>query len=541
MLINYFSPVAPAATLLLGALILFGISPRRPVFRQPLIVFLAPVILGITAAILLTTRLTLGVDDSGAGLQVVSGWSFFAAQSGAALAVRLDLLSLLFIILITLILLAIVARRSILLWNGGQVHFPNTASQQSQTADWFVLAAGAALFFVAANGLTLSYALVIFDALLAFFWWKRHRLDYGIAGLFLAFFIVTGLILQSVQADFGQIIFYAALWLRLGMYPIWGWAYQQRQSQTDYFFYLLFSVPVGIYLFFRTSTPTVPTILSWLILFSMIVTGLWGALTTNRQRWLVGVTVVESLALLLFHPLEQQAATAWVVGLLLSIAALWHMPRLGQPNFSERAWLWPYLPAAGATLTLLGLPLTLAGAGRSLMYPALADSGNGAAALLVVVLSESLVLSGLVGFWREIWQTNDAPCWGYSVAGVVLMVPFLIPGLGTFIFTSVTGQALAPNFFALDWLTGWGALTLVIALAVGCFAPQIRNWLGTVVEAIMPEADFSLVKGLDWLENSLSRIGKIALRIEAWLEGQHYLGWALLVAIIGMIIFFLGT
>jgi len=537
MFINYFSPLAPAATLLLGALILFGISPRRSFFRRPAVVFLAPAIIGITGLVLLTTRLTLGLDNNGTGLQILSGWNFAAAQSAAALAARLDLLSLLFIILISLTLLALVLRRAFVFWYGNQVHLSETVSQQSQTADWLLLAAGAALFFVAANGLTLSYALVIFDVLLAVYWWKRHRLDFGLAGLFLTMVTVSGLVLQSVEARQGQTIFYGALWLRLGVYPWWGWSRLERHHQTDYFIYLLFSVPVGIYLFFRTGALAVPLGLFWLILFSMVAVGVWGALSGVRQRWLTAVIVVESLALLLV-PLGQPVATAWVLGVLLSVAALWHVPRLGRPNFSERAWLWPYLPAAGATLTLLALPLTMVAPGRSAMYPAVGASVSVAGTL---ALSEALVLSGLVGFWREIMQAKEEPSyWADSVAGVVVMVPFLIPGLGTFIFVSVTDQPPAA-FSGSNWLTGWGALVLALALPLGYFAPTIKVWLGTVAEAIMPEAEFSLFEQLKWLENGFSRTGKIALRIEAWLEGQHYLGWALLVAIIGAIIFFLGT
>ncbi len=540
MLVNYFSPLAPAVTLLLGALILFGISPRQFFYRRPLLVFLAPIIVGVGVLVLLTTRLTLGVDAGGIGLQILSGWDFFSAQSGATLAVRLDLLSLLFIIPISLILFAVILRRSVILWNGGDVSFSDVSTQQVQMAAWLILTVGAALLFVAANGLTLSYTLVIFDALTAFYWWNRRRIDFGLACLFLAFVTVTGLVLQSVGAVQGQTVFYGALWLRLGLYPLWGWRNNEGDSQTDYFIYLLFSVAAGIYLLFRTTAPAVPAALFWLILFTMVVAGIWGWLTATRQRWLISIIVVEGLALLLVHTLNPQIATAYMIGGLLSVTALWHIPGLGKPNFSERAWLWPYLPALGATVTLLGLPQTLVGPVRSAMYSALTGSAN-VALLLTIALSEALVLSGLVGFWREIWHEKDTPRLGYSVAGIVVMVPFLIPGLGTFIFASFTGAAFAPNFSASNWLTGWGALVMAMALPLGYFAPSIKTWLEPVVGAIIPVSTLSLDDGLLWLENKFSRLGKIVLRIEAWLEGQHYLGWALLVAIIGLIIFFLGT
>jgi hypothetical protein len=123
----------------------------------------------------------------------------------------------------------------------------------------------------------------------------------------------------------------------------------------------------------------------------------------------------------------------------------------------------------------------------------------------------------------------------------VIMVPFLIPGLAPYIFSTITKTELPTDGF--EGSAGVYLVMLVViagAGAVGYFRPQLmaRLHLSPPVEAEIKE----LVEVIwSWLERLFSGLGKFVLRIEVILQGQHYMGWALATALVGVVIILLSS
>jgi hypothetical protein len=248
---------------------------------------------------------------------------------------------------------------------------------------------------------------------------------------------------------------------------------------------------------------------------------------------LVGAALV-----LLVAPLDPAVVTAATVGLILSVVVLWITPRLGQPRLGEGAWSWPYLPAVAATLTLIGLPFSLGWLARTTIYEILLLTEN-RPLLYLVILAESLTLSGLVRYWLTLWQ-GDERSERRSMVGIIIMVPFLIPGLAPLILSTLTKTELPPaSFDQPAAVFGALAVTILAAIALGYFRPRLTTRLHLSPEGL---ADFA---GLGWLlpwwAALLNGIGKFVLRIRVILEGQHYMGWALFTALVGVLIILLGT
>lgn len=543
MLGAYFSPLAPAVVLLLSAFILPVVIPRLPAHRH-IQNFSAPVVVGLALLSLLGVRLTFGSDATGQGLELVSGWNFSTTQSVAALVVRADNLSLPFLIVALLVLLAVMLLRS--------APPVATAGQRNwlQIAGWLALGGSVCWLFVSANGLTLVYAVALFDALTSLYWLSRNQRNLAVARLFLAVLTGAGVVLSTLVAAAnampGAIILGLALWLRLGLYPLLEAPAHAHRRSDERLTYLGLSLAVGIYLTIRLVSDPLPAAIHWLTLMTMLLAGLmtWlsGVSTEanngRRDSLLVWLILTESLLILLAAPLQTGVAIAFAVGLILSLVALWVTPALGKPRFGERAWSWPYLPAAAATLNLVGLPLWLGWPVRVAIYRSLFDV-TGVLALLLIILAEALALSGLVRYWLILVRGSQASS-RHSAVGIVAMVPFLTPGLAPFILSALTGAELSLGSAAQS-SGAWVVVVLLVSAAVGLdyFRPAIIARFNLSVPLL------SHLLGLHWLfhwgEGVLNQVGKIVLRVRVMLEGQHYLGWAIFTALVGALIILLRT
>jgi len=102
-------------------------------------------------------------------------------------------------------------------------------------------------------------------------------------------------------------------------------------------------------LFIRTVGAPPAPFFFWLILATMLLGGWLGWLANRRTVMLGQLLSVVGLLLLFINPPAREIVLAAAVGFGLSVAALWLMPALGSAYVRESAWLWPYLPAAGAT------------------------------------------------------------------------------------------------------------------------------------------------------------------------------------------------
>lgn len=572
MLVSYFSPLAPAVVLLLSAFIL-SIIPGLPAhWRTHRLIryFSAPGLVGLAMLVLLGIRLTVGQDASGEGLELLSGWNFSTAASAAALTVRADELSLPFLILILLVLLVVTLAGAPLTVtiNGGR------------RGGWLALGAVACILFVSANGLTLSYAILAFDALTAFYWLKRGHSSLSVARLFLGVVTANALVLTSLAPAAGimsgMFLLGLVLWLRLGLYPfveanalvspVVGPGSPQMRDAVDergsepsgqhneyaHLTYLTLSLAVGIYLVIRVSGGPFAQVLRWLTAITMLLNGslTWlaetpaGAITEQRAPLLIRLVLTEVLLILLV-PLPKTVVVAYGLGLILSLAGLWVTPRLGQPRLTERAWAWPYLPALAATLTLIGLPFSLGWPARTGVYQTLLLSDN-LAVLVVVILAEILALSGLARYWTILWQGNEGGnerrlLKGVSsAAGIVALVPFLIPGLAPLMLSTITMAESSPLDFGQPTSVFIAlAVTIIGAAGLGYFGQQMIDRL-----KIPPEALTEFV-GLRWLlpwpEEALSWAGKLILRASVILEGQNYMGWALFAALVGALVILFRT
>ena len=214
-------------------------------------------------------------------------------------------------------------------------------------------------------------------------------------------------------------------------------------------------------------------------------------------------------------------------------------PPWGKPELAERGWPWPYLPAAGATLTLLGVPFSLSWPARASIYQSLFGSEQ-IIFIGLILLAEGLALSGLVQYWLLVWQGQDENG-VQAVAGTVIMVPFLIPVLAPFILSALTQTELpsvdlklsSPIFIASIIVAG-------LAIGGGYFKPQIMSRLKLSSESFTEFAGL-LTLAWRWGATSLDWLAKLSLRVEVLLQGQHYMGWALFTALVGVVVILLGT
>jgi uncharacterized protein (UPF0333 family) len=535
MLVSYFSPLAPAAVLLLGAFILpfvFFWLPERWQARRVLRAFGPPGVVLLVMVVLFGTRLTLGPDPTGEGLVLLSGWDFSTIESVGALTIRADALSLSFLILILLILLAITLVSTP--WPSSDA---GEEKQELTVSGWLVMGAAASLLFVSGNGLTISYAVFIFDLLTLFYWLGRGQIDLGVARLFLGILTATGLALATVDLTGGPFLLGLSLWLRLGLYPLFETTVLFDEDDYSTLVYLALSLTIGLYLMIRTVVMPLPDLILWLTVITMVGAGLWAWLTENRSLSLLRLGITAALLIVVAgFWLPEELAMAYSLGLLLSLVALWITPRLGKPDLKERAWLWPYFPALGATLTLLGVPFSLTWPVYPVVYQSLLALDQFFMVVLVI-FAQGAALSALVRYWLMLWQGVNHTG-RQAAAGVVIMVPFLVPGLAPLVLFGLTRTA-APTAALEQPLTVFAGIValIVIVFSLAFFRPQLMSRLEASPVTLTRGIGLSGVR----LQESASWISKVVLRTEVFLQGQHYVAWALFTALLGGLIILLGT
>ena len=551
MLLSYFSPLAPAAILLLSALVLLIGGPRLPQTwrNHPGIrYFGAPALVGLAGLSLLAIRLATDPDALTDELQILSGWNFVTSESAATLTVRADLLSLPFLIVVILVLLAVTL-----------LHFDPLASTTDdiygiKIVSWLIIGAGACFLFVAANGLTLIYAIMAFDTLTGFYWLSQKHPDLGVARLFLGILTSGAILLASLTLATAPtaafILLGIALWLRLGLYPFLEVAIHPHWRSDARLIYFGLTITVGLYLTIRTVGQPLPELIRWLIVLTALLGGLLAWLTSLRQNdevaesaqetrsalltWLI---LTEVLVILVAQPLSSGAMAAFAVGLILSLVALWVTPALGRPRLKEQAWSWPYLPAAAATLTLIGAPFSLGWVAKLSMYEAFL-AGNQPVMIGVVILAEALAFSGLVRYWFTLAGGDETNSW-WSTIGILAMVPFLTPGLGPFIFSALTQSNLSISQVELS--IGAVAITIIVPVIgslLGYFRREIIERLHIPTRMVVAIASLAWLPG--WGQILFKEAGKFGLRVRVILEGQHYMGWAIFTALVGALVILLS-
>jgi hypothetical protein len=543
MPVSYFS-LAPAVILLLSAFVLSFLISRLPDHwqnHQAIRYFLTPSLVGLVGLLFLGIFLTSSENVTSKKLDV-SAWNFSAEGTGASLAIQTDEAGFAFLILTSLILF-IVVLTSLPLAKGGN--------------QGWVLTLGASTYFLfisAGSSPTLAYTVLIFDLLSAFYWLTRKHSDLSIGRLFLGILTASALTLQKNPGVApGTFLLGLALWLRLGLYPFIEITVIERRASTtskqqnddNSLAYWSLSLAVGIYLAIRTTTGPLPEVVRWLVMITMLLNGLLAWLAQQRAATFIRLAFTLALPPLFIAPLSEDSITAYTMGLTLSLAALWVTPQLGRPQFPEISQSWPYLPAVAATFTLIGLPLSLSWLAWTVIYATLFSIEN-IIFTIITILALALALSGLVRYWLILWSEADsAPVKTHtsaqslaSAAAIVAAVPFLIPGLAPLILSVIMktewpainlGQSTAALIII--------AITVAGAIGLGHFRPQILNRVQVSPSTLAEWVQLGWL--LHWLDKMLNQVGKMVLRVNVILEGQHYIGWALFTALVGGLIIIL--
>jgi hypothetical protein len=403
------------------------------------------------------------------------------------------------------------------------------------------------LLLTSANPLTLAYTVLLVDSLLAYHWFVRQQPNLSIARLFLGIFTSGALALNAAglgggESSAGTILLGLALWLRLGLYPFFEITTAEKNPKNyNFLAYWSFSLVVGLYLAGQTQTTPLPAILRWLVVVVMLLHGLLSWLSppapAGRTTLFTRLVFTQALlSLLLFTP-SPEISTAFALGLTLSLVALWATPQLGRIEPGNISKAWPYLAGLLATITLLGLPFWLTWPVWATFFTSFAAD---ALKSIIVILALALAMSGLSRYWLNVWQGEQKPDQQPpylipTVAAIVAAVPFLIPGFAPFILTTLMQTGL-PVVNSSDTAL---ALVLIVvvaagAVALGYFRTQLITRLNISSAELIKIFDLRWL--LIWSEKLLSRLSKFVLRINVILEGQHYLGWALLTALVGSLI-----
>jgi hypothetical protein len=538
MLGSYLSPLAPAAVLLLSAFVLFGIIPHLPAPWRDwsgLKYVSAPVLVGIALGSLLFIDYDLHIGEQ--RLVVLSGWNFSSADSAALLTIRADSLSMSFLIVTLLAMLAVALL---------DIEFSDNAgsrSNQSGLVDWLMMSAAMCVLFVSANGLTIAYTIIVFDVVAALAWVRKRQLNLAVARLFLGILTATVSMLVTALADQSSVpvALFAGitLWLRLAIYPFVEMGLSRQWSSRDRLAYISLTTLVAMYLCARTVDQPLPIVIQWVTVITMLVASILSWLKVGfenlrtQQSSLLWLFLIEAQLVLLVAPLTTATTITFAVGFSLSFVALWVTPALGRPRFSETAWSWPYLPALFASLVLIGIPYSLGWPMRESIYQTFFGIDQIVFTGLLFI-AESLALSGLVRFWKIVWSGNEMNQ-RRSIIGIMAMVPFLTPVLGLFILYGVTQiEALLTTVISV------GTLVYILGLAGAAFGAEYHQFriLAPIDGSQLPIARYcgAVVVQIETVANGLS---KFVLRGQIVLEGQHYLAWAIFAALLGALIILL--
>ncbi len=510
----WFFPLAPTIVFLVGAFVV-AIAPRKNYTSLIISLF----ILGMLLSRVAFRR----IDSFSSPPQILSGWGV-----GGALTMRVDGLSMAFLFMPVLLLIA-------LFW----------ARQASDHSLLLILAGAASPVFVAANGLSFSYALVFFDVIGCLYWLKFQRPNLALARLFLAVLTTSVLILTGLAdtAGLGGTLLAFALWLRVALLPFVEISYlgEEQLSTGKMMIWLALSTAVGVYVAARFLAVPLPLFVMGLTVLMMVLNAwlAWLLDPKNMRPKLLSMILTQPSLALLIAPISDQLSITLGLVYTLGLGTLWLTPQIGRPNFLERHWPWIYAAPILATLSLIGFPATFGWLAADRVYTALLLA-NQLGVVAAVVLAEGIAFSVFYQYWA--WLLHEPAEKGAALhAALILAVPFLIPWVGGVTFSVVTGLDLSQ--------TGGGAtiarstwiivpLIWLLALGFGHSRRTILGWLKITPQAIKPLLD------LTWLwpyaGQGIDQLSRWVLRLRSILEGVHYLGWAFLIGLAGVLVVILS-
>ncbi len=423
---------------------------------------------------------------------------------------------------------------------------------------------------LAGNFRTLAYALLLFDATAAIFALSTghpRRADFGelsraVGGRLLLGVLSSAAVVALAQgtnyllAYPGELgaIFALTVWLRVGLYPLAEWDASDASPPPMRLGWTTANLTVGLYLIPAGAAP-------WLVWLAGATTLLHGALAwlePSQERALthLGYGLAGGILTMVAVAGAGPSVVAASMGTLAALVALALMPsQPGRIQWTRPQHLWAMLPPLLATTTLIGVPLTLGWGGRGALYQATWEAGA-LGVLALVVVAEGAALSVLYRYWERLLNRSDsnpvreeevrttasqgatsAPETGsgsghddglWPLLGATLAcIPFLIPVLGPLLTVGAPIPVVAGSSTLVTLLGLVGSLLWALFLGHGR-----RRLLDS-----LPVSHSGLANALrlGWLLRSLGygldTLGRVTLRVRAVIEGEHYLAWAILLAL----------
>jgi hypothetical protein len=575
MAIYRVTPLAPSYVLLLGGALILIVGPALTPRRRH----------GLAVAISALALLSLFFVGSGypADVQLVRfPWLAGASQEGMiewldqpALALRIPSFEpYLWILLLSLLAITLAERRAI-----------DRLSPLDQSM-LFAFTAVACGVVLAGNFRTLAFALLLFDATAALFALTTGHPRRAVGRLLLGVLSSAAVIglAQSIEhfaahpLELGA-LFALTVWLRLGLYPLVESEASDESPPPMRLGWTVVNLAVGLYLVSAGAAP-------WLVWLAGATTLLHGALTwleSNQERALahlgyglaggiltmaavvgVGPTSASLLILRSARAVEPSVVAASISTLAALVALELTPSPLGRTKLTRPKYLWALLPPLLATASLIGVPFTLGWEGRGALYQKTWEAGA-LGVLALVIVAEGAALSVLYRYWERLLADppaeaeNTIPAAGadrteeqvpatssqgatpspetnsgfqheggvwHMLGATLACIPFLIPVLGPRLVVGAPANFAGPSVLSAP-LGLVGSLLWALFLGYGRrrllgFLPFSRRGLTSVLR-------------LGWLSRSLGYAldtpGRIILRVRAVIEGEHYLAWAILLAL----------
>jgi hypothetical protein len=408
-----------------------------------------------------------------------------------------------------------------------------------------VLAASAFTTLSAGTFRTLAVTTALFDTLAALWWLFHRRSDRAVGRLALAVLTGAGILTLASGLDRDLIaapglpadpLFSVAVWLRLGLYPLFEAGTPAGAAPPMRHAWLALNLVVGLHLVTIGLGPE----MLWPGLVTALLHAALAWLEPRRERalvhaaWALAGTALAAAALGMRGPAVVAGGVTAVMGWLALALTPYHTayPAGRQPSQVLRRLL-PYVPLAMATITWAGLPFTLGWLSRGALMQLMWDT-RGPQALALIVVTSGAALSVLYRAWQAHIPksvTAPAPSLERSLGATVAATPFLVPVLSIWFVSLATTGGTTPATFDLYGIGAWIGLGGVLLWAI--FLGYGRDWLALLDDATRERIVTWL--RLDWLlrraEQLVHAVGRVLLRLRAVGEGEHYLAWALLVAI----------
>ena len=547
------SPLVPAYVLLVGALLVLTTGSGQESRRHWLAVGIAVVsVLGLVTA----TDLQPG-SQSVTQIHVLAEW-----LGEPVLVSRLPAFEpLVWVLMLSLLAIVLAGRETA------------DRTPPLSLAALFVMAAAAYGLLLAGTYRTLAFSLFLFDGTAALFMLSHQQPGRAVGRLLLGVLSSAAVLGLSQGVDVPMTgplalggVFTLLIWLRLGLYPVLESDEFPGPVPSLRLGWVAINLLVGLYLI-----PTgVAHWVVWLALATTVFHGTLAWLEPDRERSLAHAahTLAGGVLVMAAAGGDSQGVVAAASSIVLGLVALGlTSARLGPLSWPRSAVppagrsparcparcpagrsparcpagrIWAYVPPFLATLSLAGAPLTLGWLGRGALYQTTWAAGA-LGVIALVVIAEGAALSVLYRYWQLLFHDaspRETGIW-HPLGATVAAVPFLVPVVGPRLLSLlVPPQSVAVSAMP-SAMGAWAGLAGPVLWAL--FLGYGRHWL--LNPLLLWRQGLMGWLRLGWLARcgarALDTLSRVLLRVRAIIEGEHYLAWAILLAVcIGLLIAF---